>query len=155
MYLHLFKRISNITTHNQYRDQVFNLSTQRDFEQPVNRDGVDDHSASNQIDAVYIATPVYFHPEHFEAAVDAGKHVYLEKPVGLDVPGVKRVLRAATRSNGTTIADYRTSEGVPGGYQNRLRVYDREGEKCRRCGRRIKRLVLAQRSAHYCPGCQR
>ena len=39
--------------------------------------------SSNQIDAVYVATPVYFHPEHFEAAVDAGKHVYLEKPVGL------------------------------------------------------------------------
>lgn len=68
---------------------------------------------------------------------------------------LQRVLRAAIRSNGTTIADYRTSEGVPGEYQNRLRVYDREGEKCRRCGRRIKRLVLAQRSAHYCPGCQR
>ena len=68
---------------------------------------------------------------------------------------LQRVLRAAIKSNGTTIADYRTSEGVPGGYQNRLRVYDREGEKCRRCGRRIKRLVLSQRSAHYCPGCQR
>ena len=68
---------------------------------------------------------------------------------------LQRVLRAAIKSNGTTIADYRTSDGVPGGYQNRLRVYDREGEKCRRCGRRIKRLVLSQRSAHYCPGCQR
>ena len=68
---------------------------------------------------------------------------------------LQRVLREAIRSNGTTIADYRTSEGLPGGYQTRLRVYDREGEKCRRCGRRIRRLVLSQRSAHYCPGCQR
>ena len=56
--------------------------------------------SSNQIDAVYVATPVYFHPEHFEVAVDAGKHVYLEKPVGLDVPGVKRVLRAAEKAKG-------------------------------------------------------
>ena len=68
---------------------------------------------------------------------------------------LRRVLREAIRSNGTTIADYRTSDGVPGSYQNRLRVYDREGEKCRRCGSRIRRLVLSQRSAHYCPGCQR
>ena len=68
---------------------------------------------------------------------------------------LRRVLREAIRSNGTTIADYRTSDGVPGSYQNRLRVYDREGEKCRRCGGRIRRLVLSQRSAHYCPGCQR
>ena len=56
--------------------------------------------ASKEVDAVYVATPVYFHPEHFAAAVMAGKHVYLEKPVGLDVPGVKRVLRAAERAKG-------------------------------------------------------
>ena len=47
------------------------------------------------IDAVYIATPVYLHPEHFEAAVKAGKHVYCEKPTGADVAGVKRFLAAA------------------------------------------------------------
>jgi myo-inositol 2-dehydrogenase/D-chiro-inositol 1-dehydrogenase len=47
------------------------------------------------IDAVIIATPVYLHPEHFEAAVRAGKHIYMEKPAGADVAGVKRLLRAA------------------------------------------------------------
>ena len=68
---------------------------------------------------------------------------------------LRRVLREAIAGNGTTIADYRTSEGRPGSYQNRLRVYDREGEPCPRCGRPIRRLVLSQRSAHYCPGCQK
>jgi myo-inositol 2-dehydrogenase / D-chiro-inositol 1-dehydrogenase len=48
--------------------------------------------ASKDIDAVYIATPPYFHPEHLEAAVAAGKHVYLEKPVAVDVPGAKKVM---------------------------------------------------------------
>jgi len=50
---------------------------------------------SKDIDAVMIATPVYLHPEHFEAAVKSGKHIYMEKPAGLDVAGCKRVMRAA------------------------------------------------------------
>lgn len=51
--------------------------------------------AKSGVDAVIIATPVYLHPEHFEAAVRAGKHVYIEKPAGADVAGVKRLMRAA------------------------------------------------------------
>lgn len=51
--------------------------------------------ASQEVDAVMIATPVYLHPEHFEAAVKSGKHIYMEKPAGLDVAGCKRVMRAA------------------------------------------------------------
>jgi predicted dehydrogenase len=47
------------------------------------------------VDAVIIATPVYLHPEHFEAAVQAKKHIYMEKPAGADVAGVKRLMRAA------------------------------------------------------------
>jgi predicted dehydrogenase len=48
--------------------------------------------SSKDVDAVYIATPPWFHPMHGEAALAAGKHVYLEKPVGVDVPGVKKVI---------------------------------------------------------------
>src|SRR6266436_360428 len=47
------------------------------------------------VDAVIIATPVYLHPEHFEAAVRAKKHIYIEKPAGVDVEGCRRVMRAA------------------------------------------------------------
>jgi predicted dehydrogenase len=47
------------------------------------------------VDAVIIATPVYLHPEHFEAAVRAKKHIYIEKPAGADVAGVKRLMVAA------------------------------------------------------------
>lgn len=49
----------------------------------------------SDVDAVIIATPVYLHPEHFEAAVKAGKHIYVEKPAGADVAGCKRVMRWA------------------------------------------------------------
>lgn len=52
---------------------------------------------ADDIDAVLISTPVYMHPEHFEAAVQAKKHIYCEKPAGADVAGVKRVLRAGER----------------------------------------------------------
>ncbi|MDX1980522.1 MAG: Gfo/Idh/MocA family oxidoreductase [Bryobacteraceae bacterium] len=50
---------------------------------------------ASDVDAVIIATPVFLHPEHLEAAIKAGKHVYIEKPAGLDVAGCKRVIRAS------------------------------------------------------------
>ncbi len=53
------------------------------------------------IDAVLIATPVFLHPEHFEAAVLANKHIYCEKPAGADVAGVKRLMRAAEQADPT------------------------------------------------------
>jgi predicted dehydrogenase len=53
------------------------------------------------IDAVLIATPVYLHPEHFEAAVKAKKHIYCEKPAGADVAGVKRLLKASQSADKT------------------------------------------------------
>lgn len=54
---------------------------------------------ASDVDAVMIATPVYLHPEHFEAAVRSGKHIYMEKPAGLDVAGCKRVMKAADGAN--------------------------------------------------------
>lgn len=54
---------------------------------------------ASDVDAVMIATPVYLHPDHFEAAVKSGKHIYMEKPAGLDVAGCKRVMKAADSAN--------------------------------------------------------
>ena len=56
--------------------------------------------ASKEVDAVIIATPACYHPEHLEAAVAAGRHVYLEKPVAVDVAGCKRVIRAGEKAKG-------------------------------------------------------
>ncbi len=50
---------------------------------------------------------------------------------------------------------YRDASGEEGGYFPRLAVYDREGVPCPRCGSSIKRIVLTNRSAFYCPHCQR
>jgi myo-inositol 2-dehydrogenase / D-chiro-inositol 1-dehydrogenase len=51
------------------------------------------------IDAVLITVPVYLHPEFFEAAVAAHKHIYCEKPAGASVAGVKRLIAAAQRAD--------------------------------------------------------
>jgi predicted dehydrogenase len=61
------------------------------------RKSLDELLASSEIDAVYIATPPYFHPEHLEKAVASGKHVYCEKPVGVDMAGCKRVMKVGQR----------------------------------------------------------
>lgn len=52
------------------------------------------------VDVVLITSPPYFHPEHLEAAVNAGKHVYCEKPVGTDVAGCQRVIAIGKKAEG-------------------------------------------------------
>jgi predicted dehydrogenase len=49
----------------------------------------------NDIDLVLLCTPTHFRPEHFKAAVDAGKHVFMEKPCAVDPTGIRTVLAAA------------------------------------------------------------
>ncbi len=56
--------------------------------------------AESKLDAIVIETPPYFHPEHARAAVDAGKHVYLAKPVAVDVPGCRSISQSAVKANG-------------------------------------------------------
>ena len=50
------------------------------------------------VDVVLLATPPFFRPDHLIAAIDAGKHVFCEKPVAIDAPGVRKVLAAAKKA---------------------------------------------------------
>jgi myo-inositol 2-dehydrogenase/D-chiro-inositol 1-dehydrogenase len=50
------------------------------------------------VDVVILATPPGFRPDHLVAAVEAGKHVFCEKPVAVDAPGVRKVLEAAKKA---------------------------------------------------------
>ncbi len=68
--------------------------------------------AQPDIDAVLIATPVFLHPPHFEAAVNAKKHIYCEKPAGADVAAVLRLLRAGERAD--------KSKSIQFGFQQRF-----------------------------------
>jgi formamidopyrimidine-DNA glycosylase len=69
--------------------------------------------------------------------------------------GIRRVMLRSIETGGSSISDFVAPDGRDGGYQNERRIYGREGESCHRCGRRVRRVVIGQRSAHYCPGCQR
>lgn len=55
---------------------------------------------SKDVDLVLVTSPPYFHPEHLEAAVSAGKHVYLEKPVATDVTGCLKVKSIGKKYDG-------------------------------------------------------
>ena len=68
---------------------------------------------------------------------------------------IKATLRAAIRAGGSSLRDFVGSDGVYGCFQQRYRVYEREGEPCRACGTRVRRLVQGQRSTYSCPSCQR
>ncbi|MFQ5606458.1 MAG: bifunctional DNA-formamidopyrimidine glycosylase/DNA-(apurinic or apyrimidinic site) lyase [Candidatus Zixiibacteriota bacterium] len=68
---------------------------------------------------------------------------------------VQRVLTLAINRMGTTFDSYSGVNGEPGRFQKYLKVYGRENESCTRCGRKITRLVIGQRSAHFCSRCQR
>jgi predicted dehydrogenase len=62
-------------------------------------------ATSKEVDAIVIATPPYYHPQHLETVVAGSKHVYLEKPVAVDVPGAKRVIEIGKRAQGKLSLD--------------------------------------------------
>lgn len=68
---------------------------------------------------------------------------------------IQSVLRRAIAMRGTSIDDYVDAEGLRGGFQNQLSVYGREGQACPRCGKSIRRTILAQRGTWWCPSCQK
>lgn len=69
-------------------------------------DGIDNYKKvlETDCDLVILATPPGFRPQHMEAAVKAGKHVFMEKPVAVDAPGVRRVLEATAEAKKKDLA---------------------------------------------------
>ena len=68
---------------------------------------------------------------------------------------VKEVLKEAIALGGSSISDYVDADGEEGFFQLQHRVYARESEPCLVCKTPIKRIVIAGRSSHYCPKCQK
>ena len=67
---------------------------------------------------------------------------------------IPRVLEKGIAYGGTTIRDFLQSDGESGEHQEKLQVYGREGEPCRRCSTPIRKTVISQRGTHFCPRCQ-
>lgn len=70
-------------------------------------------------------------------------------------PAIQEVLREAIALGGSSVSDYVDADGEEGFFQLQHRVYGREGEPCLVCRTPIKRVVIAGRSSHYCPKCQK
>ena len=68
---------------------------------------------------------------------------------------IKDTLRAAIKAGGSTLRDFAGADGAAGYFQQRYWVYDRAGEKCRRCRAPIRKLQQGQRSTYFCASCQK
>ncbi len=68
---------------------------------------------------------------------------------------LREVLKEAIKLGGSSVSDYVDADGEEGFFQLQHRVYGREGEACLVCRTPIKRVVIAGRSSHYCPKCQK
>jgi formamidopyrimidine-DNA glycosylase len=82
-------------------------------------------------------------------------HRLTRKQVHALAVAIPKLLRDAIRWCGTSFSDYRDADNRTGEFQNHLRVYDRHGEKCRSCASTVRRIALGNRSAYYCPSCQK
>jgi formamidopyrimidine-DNA glycosylase len=88
------------------------------------------------------------HPQRAADTLTAGEIARLHR-------ALRAVLRQGIDNRGASFADYVGADGEPGANAERLAVYRRTGEPCLRCGTTIERLVIGQRSTHFCPHCQR
>ncbi len=67
---------------------------------------------------------------------------------------IQTILVAAIAAGGTTLKDFRQSDGRPGYFRQQLKVYGRKGEGCPNCAGVIMHVVLGQRSTYFCRKCQ-
>jgi formamidopyrimidine-DNA glycosylase len=88
------------------------------------------------------------HPLGIAAELSRKQAVRLHK-------AIIEVLAEAIAHRGSSISDYVDHLGEKGGFQLRHQVYGRTGKPCNRCGSPIERLMVGQRSSHFCPRCQR
>ena len=71
------------------------------------------------------------------------------------VPIIRTVLSEAIEAGGSSLRDYRQTDGALGYFQHNFRVYDCAGDPCTTCATPIQRLVQSGRSSFFCPHCQR
>jgi formamidopyrimidine-DNA glycosylase len=68
---------------------------------------------------------------------------------------IQKILKKAIKSGGSSIDNYLDIEGRQGLFQLQHKVYGKKGRPCLRCGTKIKRIVVSQRSSYFCPECQK
>lgn len=88
------------------------------------------------------------HPERLAAGLNPREITHLYQ-------SIREVLTEGINNRGTSFRDYVDGDGRPGNYQERLRVYGREGKPCAKCGKPIIRIKVGGRSSYFCPCCQK
>lgn len=93
----------------------------------------------------------------FRARIDPRKPAGRVGKAKLDVLAVAipAVLDDAIRAGGSTLKDFAAPDGELGYFSKQFDVYDREGEPCRGCAGKVKRIVQGGRSTFFCPSCQK
>jgi len=100
---------------------------------------------------------IYANEALFRAGIHPGRaagRISLLRMTSL-VDSIRTVLNEALRQGGTTLRDFVGGDGRPGYFKLSLKVYDRKGAPCERCGEPIRLRVLGQRATYYCVRCQR
>lgn len=102
---------------------------------------------------IYVCEVLYragIHPARKAGRISEGRVASL-------VPPIRDVLTEAIAAGGSSLRDYRQSDGELGYFQHVFQVYDREGEPCLTpgCDKIIRRIVQSGRSSFFCPQCQR
>ena len=76
------------------------------------------------------------------------------KKMEILVKNIKHVLLIAIEKGGSTISDFMNTKGEQGYFQIDHQVYNREGQPCNKCGAKIKKIIIGQRSSFFCSTCQ-
>ena len=102
---------------------------------------------------IYVCEALYrarISPKRRAGQISAGRVASL-------VPIIRAVVAEAIEAGGSSLRDFRQTDGELGYFQHRFDVYDREGQPCRTpgCTRQIARIAQSGRSSFYCPSCQR
>ena len=93
----------------------------------------------------------------FRARIDPRKPAGKVSRKKLDAlaEAIPAVLEEAIRAGGSTLKDFAAPDGELGYFSKSFDVYDREGETCRGCTGKVRRIVQGGRSTFFCPSCQR
>lgn len=101
-----------VAVHDYFKDQVDTAGTRFDIPEGRRYIGLDGYKEllESGVDAVAVESPAYFHPVQTVAALEAGKHVYLAKPIAVDVPGCTTIIETARKYEDrlSTVVDFQT-----------------------------------------------
>jgi len=100
---------------------------------------------------------IYVDESLFEAKIHPSQKIDQLTPQQLKKlhQAIQKILKKAIKAGGSSIENYYNIDGEIGSFQLQHKVYGREGLACKRCGTKIKRIKISQRSSYFCPRCQK